>query len=110
MFGGVKKVIKKIVPPRYHHRVVTVVKNIFGGYGITHYSQNGEDIILVALFAKKKNGFYVDVGAHHPERYSNTHLLYKNGWWGVNIDPDPDAMRLFKKRRPRDRNLCVGIS
>ena len=110
MFGVVKKAIKKFIPPRYRYRVVAAVKNIFGGYGHIHYSQNGEDIILAALFAKKKNGFYVDVGAHHPERYSNTYLLHKKGWWGINIDPDPDAIRLFQKRRPRDRNLCVGIS
>ncbi len=110
MLACVKKAIKKIIPPRYRYRVVAVAKNIFGGYGRTHYSQNGEDIILAALFAKKRRGFYVDVGAHHPERYSNTHLLHKKGWWGINIDPDPNAIQLFKKRRPHDTNLCVGIS
>lgn len=105
-----KKYLKKLVPPRYRYAIVAAVKNRLGGYGRVSYSQNGEDIILAALFGKKMRGFYVDVGAHHPERYSNTRLLYKRGWLGVNIDPDPDAIRLFKKRRPRDTNLCVGIS
>jgi hypothetical protein len=25
-------------------------------------------------------GFYIDVGAHHPLRYSNTHMLNCRGW------------------------------
>lgn len=74
-----------------------------------YYSQNGEDIILKYLFFKKKKGFYVDVGAHHPERFSNTHLLYKKGWNGINIDAIPGGMKLFNKLRPRDINLEVGI-
>lgn len=41
------------------------------------YSQHGEDVILVSLFNYKKDGFYVDVGAHHPYRFSNTHRLFK---------------------------------
>jgi hypothetical protein len=28
----------------------------------------GEDIILRALFEGQPNGFYVDIGAHHPKR------------------------------------------
>ena len=27
----------------------------------------------------KKEGFFVDVGAHHPIRFSNTFLFYKKG-------------------------------
>lgn len=109
MISKVKKYIKKYLSGRARYRLA-LLKNDIIGHGRTHYSQNGEDIILAALFAKKRRGFYVDVGAHHPERYSNTYLLHKKGWRGVNIDPDPDAIRLFKKRRPRDTNLCVGIS
>src|SRR3989344_2182294 len=110
MLQGIKKSFKRLVPARYRYRVVMAMREHLGGYGRTHYSQNGEDIILAALFAKKRGGFYVDVGAHHPERYSNTYMLHKKGWHGVNIDPDPDAIRLFQKRRPRDINLCVGIA
>ncbi|MFT4801330.1 MAG: hypothetical protein ACI93N_001101, partial [Flavobacteriaceae bacterium] len=38
------------------------------------YSQEGEDILLNRIFNPQVNasGFYVDVGAHHPERFSNT--------------------------------------
>ncbi len=46
------------------------------------YSQEGEDMILKRIF-ENKIGFYIDVGAHHPKRFSNTHLLYKKGCPGI---------------------------
>ncbi|MCB9317245.1 MAG: FkbM family methyltransferase [Lewinellaceae bacterium] len=75
------------------------------------YSQDGEDIVLLSFFEERKNyiGFYVDVGAHHPVRFSNTFLFYKKGWRGINIDPTPNSMRPFKFMRRRDINLEVGI-
>lgn len=76
----------------------------------THYSQDGEDIFLSELFAKKEHGLYVDVGAHHPFRFSNTYLFYLKGWSGVNIDANPGAMELFRKYRPRDINIEAAIS
>ena len=33
------------------------------------YSQNGEDLILNRFLDNKKEGFFVDVGAHHPIRF-----------------------------------------
>ena len=47
------------------------------------FSQNGEDLILNRLFENKTNGFFVDIGAHHPVRFSNTYLFYLNGWSGI---------------------------
>lgn len=74
------------------------------------WSQEGEDLILERLFENKSNGFYIDVGAHHPKRFSNTKLFYDKGWNGINIDAMPGSMRLFEKYRPRDINLEKPIS
>ncbi len=75
------------------------------------FSQEGEDMILSRLFeGKKKKGFYVDVGAHHPQRFSNTYRFYLNGWRGINIDPLPEGMDTFREIRPRDINLEYAIS
>lgn len=75
------------------------------------YSQDGEDMILKALFEQKKGykGFFVDVGAHHPVRFSNTKYFYNKGWRGINIEPTPDAIKAFKLFRKRDINLNIGI-
>jgi len=49
------------------------------------YSMYGEDLFIKEFFKKKQIGFYVDVGCYHPIDGSNTYLLYKKGWKGVNI-------------------------
>lgn len=87
-------------------------KYYFDGFSVKSYSQEGEDMILRRFFEKKMNqgGFYIDVGAHHPFRFSNTYFFYKKGWSGINIDATPGAMELFSKRRSRDLNLEYAIS
>lgn len=75
------------------------------------YSQEGEDRILARIFGFNRNsGFYVDVGAFHPQEHSNTYLFYQKGWQGINIDARPGSMEIFKKIRPRDINLEIPIS
>lgn len=74
------------------------------------YAQEGEDVLLDRLLAKQEKGFYVDVGAHHPKRFSNTHYFYMRGWRGINIEPNPAVHDLFKKMRSQDVNLQLGIS
>ena len=55
-------------------------------------------------------GFYVDVGCFHPKKYSNTYMLYKRGWRGVNIDMEEDKINTFKIARPGDFNYLGAIS
>jgi FkbM family methyltransferase len=74
------------------------------------YSQEGEDRILERIFNQKKEGFYVDVGAHHPKRFSNTYSFYKRGWRGINIEARPGSKKIFDKYRPRDVNLETAVS
>ena len=81
-----------------------------GKYAQIIFSQEGEDITLKRLFLNQKNGFYVDVGAHHPFRFSNTFFLYKSGWRGINIDANPLSIQLFEKYRSDDINLNIGVS
>jgi FkbM family methyltransferase len=74
------------------------------------YSQDGEDMVLRRLFERQRSGFYVDVGAHHPYRFSNTCYFYRRGWRGINIDPNPDGIEAFRRARPADINVCLGVS
>ena len=78
-------------------------------YSCRSYSQEGEDRVLDRYFGYREPGFYIDVGAHHPHRFSNTHLFYKRGWRGINIDAMPDSMAPFRRLRQRDINLEVGV-
>ena len=74
------------------------------------YGQDGEDLILNRLLEGQSLGFYVDVGAHHPVRFSNTYLFYRRGWSGINIDAMPGSMRKFNRVRPRDINIECGVA
>ncbi len=73
------------------------------------YAQEGEDLILKDVL-NYKNGFYLDVGAHHPYRFSVTSYFYQKGWQGINIDPNPGTKKMFDRERPGDINLEIGIS
>jgi FkbM family methyltransferase len=74
------------------------------------FSQEGEDLIVGRLFEGVENGFFVDVGAHHPFRFSNTWLLRRRGWRGINIDATPGAMEPFRRWRPDDINIECLVS
>jgi hypothetical protein len=100
-----------------HHRVKNIIKLgvEFKQYLCHHhskisFSQEGEDLILARIFSTQAKGFYVDIGAHHPFRFSNTWLFYKKGWNGINIDPMPGIMKIFNIFRSRDLNLELSIS
>lgn len=78
-------------------------------YGRRSWAQEGEDIALARLLEPRRSGFYVDVGAHDPFRFSNTALFYRDGWRGLNIEPDPGGARLLRRYRKRDVTLNMGV-
>jgi len=93
----------------YPQRLYIYPQNIYKYHNIS-YSQEGEDLILARFFEKEKNGFYVDIGAHHPQRFSNTYYFYLKGWKGINTDAMPNSMKIFNILRPNDINLEIPIS
>jgi FkbM family methyltransferase len=100
-----RNALKYLIFGRYYYDELTF------DYHRLCFSQEGEDLLLFQrLLSDKKNGFYVDVGAHHPQRFSNTYKFYLSGWRGINIDPMPNIMTIFDKIRPRDINLELGIA
>jgi FkbM family methyltransferase len=74
------------------------------------FAQEGEDLILSSLFNGRVTGFYIDIGAMHPTRFSNTYRFYKEGWRGINIDAMPGSMQIFDKIRPLDINLEIPVA
>jgi hypothetical protein len=62
------------------------------------------------MFQHKRDGFYVDIGCHHPFRFSNTAAFYNFfNWSGLNVDVDEDLMAAFDRDRPRDINVCSAV-
>ncbi len=90
--------------------VEIVTRKTFENYRYLNksFAQDGEDLFLMSYFSERKEGFYVDIGAHHPLRFSNTAWAYKIGWHGINVEPNIDAINLFHEYRKRDINLPIG--
>ena len=53
------------------------------------YAQDAEDVMLQRVFPRDYRGFYVDVGASEPVRFSVTKHFYDQGWRGSTSSPCP---------------------
>src|SRR5260370_16349910 len=73
------------------------------------YAQNFEDVMISRLFEAGYRGFYVDVGAAHPEFLSVTCHFYNHGWSGINVEPTDRFYPLLCDARPNDINLQCAI-
>jgi len=98
-----------IIQP-FNDQQAKVFDAIASGYARLHFSQIGEDCLIWNLCNNVEKGFYVDIGCHHPFRYSNTALLsIFKGWTGLNVDADRRAIELFEQYRPQDINVRCAV-
>ncbi len=76
------------------------------------FSQEGEDLVISRLynFKNHKSKFFLDIGAGHPIKYSNTFLLYINGLNGISIDANNKNILLHRILRPKDISKKLLIS
>ena len=74
------------------------------------YSFGGVDLLVNHFFRNQKKGIYLDIGCYHPINGSNTYLLYKKGWNGINIDLDGGSIDMFNNFRRGDFNKQVAVS
>jgi len=102
--------IKYYIPGSIYEPLISFYNRYIGEHYQKSYAQQGEDIVLQRILSGIKKGFYVDIGAHHPKRFSNTYFYYRKGWSGINVEPNPKTKKLFDKLRPRDINLEIPIS
>jgi FkbM family methyltransferase len=79
---------------------------------VRNYIVVGIDLLLDLFFKSIniKKGTYIDVGCNHPIFNNSTHILYKNGWSGINIDLDFHFIDLFNYFRPDDFNKQIACS
>ena len=92
--------------PNTLYNTPTIKKGLFR---FKTYSEYYEDLILYLLLFDIKKGFYIDVGAYHPIKVSVTKTFYLKGWRGINIEPQPGKIELFKDDRPDDINLPLAV-
>jgi FkbM family methyltransferase len=71
-------------------------------YGPNHYSRYVEEWIVRDFFADRRNGVFLDVGAHHYKDESNTYYLETAlGWSGLAVDALPEFGADYLAFRPR---------
>ena len=87
-----------------------IKKIYYQKYSKKSYSISNVDLIIDRLFRNNKKGIYLDIGCNHPIKHNNTYLLYERGWNGINIDLDKTSIDEFKKLRPKDINIQIGVS
>lgn len=105
------KQIKRIMPAAIRERLGRLYRERWKEHATRSYSQEGEDLLLARIFEELQveTGFFVDIGAHHPKRFSNTYYFYRRGWCGINVDPMPGSKRMFERARPRDITVECGV-
>src|SRR5512145_152283 len=80
-------------------------------YGPSHDSEQVEEWILKDFFKDRRDGVFVDVGANHHQRSSNTYYLERvMGWSGVAIEPQVKFAAGYKEYRPRTVFVPLFIS
>ncbi len=102
-----KSFLKSLIPKRVKESLAYFPGKEFSSIS---FSQEGEDMLLHRIFERQEKGLYVDIGAHHPFRFSNTYKLYQRGWTGLCIDPNPDVKKIFNEYRPKDVFLEMGVA
>lgn len=86
------------------------LRPIYEKYSYKIYSIDGEEMYLKPFFGEKERGTYIDIGANHPFRFSNTFWAYSKGWRGINIEPDILNYEILNGIKDEDININCGIS
>lgn len=72
------------------------------------YSQAGQDEWISSLFEFKREGYFLDIGAHNGIDINNTYFLEKElGWTGICIEADPVIFSSLSSNR---KCTCVNIA
>lgn len=67
---------------------------------------SGQEKFVLDLLGNKKNGYYVEVGAHHSKIISNTFYLETDyDWKGLSLEIDEGRKKEFNENR---KNPCLG--
>lgn len=75
-------------------------------------SQREEDKYILDYFKDNDNGVFLDVGAYHPETFSNVRALYDKGWTGICVEPSrscyPTLKEFYKGTDVEVFNCAIG--
>lgn len=82
------------------------------------YSSYGEDALFNGILKRLswimqkdlfQNNTYIDIGAFHPVKESNTYFLYNHGWYGTLVEPNSYMNVLTHELRQHDVLLNCAV-
>lgn len=69
------------------------------------HSEAGQESFVISTLNEKREGYYVEIGAYHSVKTSNTHLLETGyGWKGVAFEILPECAEEYNLNRS---NPCI---
>lgn len=74
------------------------------------YAQNFEDVILNRALRSVPLGFYIDIGASHPDIDSVSRAFHEKGWSGIHVEPIPTHAAALRLARPGDTVIEAAVS
>jgi FkbM family methyltransferase len=75
-----------------------------------HNEPLNQDELVWAYFGRRRDGFFIEVGANHPREGSQTWLLEQNGWRGMLVEPQERLFQQLCNQRPRARVIRAACS
>jgi FkbM family methyltransferase len=89
----------------------TELEPLRAAYGPERNSEHAEEWIVRDFFKDAREGVFVDVGANHHQRFSNTFYLETAlGWSGVALEPQTKFADGWAKFRPRTTFVPLFVS
>jgi FkbM family methyltransferase len=80
-------------------------------YGPHHYSEREEEWMIRDYFQDRRDGVFVDVGAHHYRIFSKTfYLEHHLGWSGIAIEPQQEFAADYTRFRPHTKFFPLFVS
>ncbi len=66
--------------------------------------------MLARALKDVSNGFYIDIGAHHPVVDSVSKAFYDRGWRGIHVEPTSEYAALLRTHRPDEIVVQAAVS
>lgn len=113
MFGtaSANKAMMAAFDPYLREERTAEIDALAKAYGPERNSEHAEEWIVRDFFKDERGGVFVDVGAYHHQRFSNTYYLEtKLGWSGVAIEPQVTFAAGYKQYRPRTTFVPLFVS
>ena len=92
-------------------RAAVDLEDLAAKYGPARNSEHAEEWIVRDFFQDRRGGVFVDVGANHYRRYSNTYYLEASlGWSGLAIEPQSKFGAEYAQYRPSTTFIPMFVS